>query len=124
MLARTEMKQTPTRSRKACNVFWPTLLGVVLSHYGLAWSLYGMGYTSHACNYVGYAIVILSPFVAIFAIAFIASGRVKVGSEWKNSIIYGFCAFLTGPVLYCFMQAALYSTDPTLCAFLPPLGWG
>ena len=118
------MKQTPTRSRKACNVLGLALLGVVLSHNGLTWSLYGMGHTSHACNYVGYAIVVLSPFVAIFAIAFISSGRVRVASEWKNSIIYGLCAFLTGPLLYYFMQAALYSIDPALCAFLPPLGWG
>lgn len=118
------MERNATWPRKACNVVGLALLGVLLSHYGLAWSLYGMGHTSHVCNYVGYAIICLSPFIAIFIFAFIASGRIKVGDEWKGSFLYGLNFFLIGPLLYFLIQRALYSINPALCAFPPPLGWG
>ena len=118
------MNQEPTGPRKACNVAALALLGIILSHYGLMWSMYGMGHTSHACNYVGYAIVILSPFIAIFLFAFIASGKATIEDGWKTSFLCGLVAFLTGPLFYFLIQNVLYQIEPTLCAFPPPIGWG
>ena len=121
---KVNMSRNPTSPVKAHIVAALALLGALLSHYGLAWSMFGMGHASHARNYAGYAIVVLSPFLAIFLIAFAASGRMRVRSEWRSSLIYGLVAFLTGPLWYFLIQNALYRIAPALCAFPPPLGWG
>lgn len=41
---KVNISRNPTSPIKACTVAVLALLGVLLSHYGLAWPVFGMGY--------------------------------------------------------------------------------